>query len=55
MKNEVNKVVVRLEIVVQIERHEAELEFAEVRMMRFPLEVMRMDNIINDYVREVAR
>ena len=36
------------------ERQEAELEVAEVKMLRFSLGVMRMDRIRNEYIRGTA-
>ena len=35
-------------------RQEAELEVAEIKMLRFSLGVMRMDKIRNEYIRGTA-
>ena len=60
MKGKVNKTVVRpemlygLEIVALTKRQKAELEVAEVKMLRFPVGVMRMDRIGNENIRGTA-
>ena len=58
MKGKVYKTVVRpamlfgLETVSLRKRQEAELEVAEMKMLRFSLGVTRMDRIRNEYIRE---
>ena len=44
-----------LETMVLRKRQEAELEVAEVKMLRFSLGVTRMDRIRNEYIRGTAR
>ena len=46
--------VVGLETVVLRRRQEAELEVAEVKMLRFSLAAMRMDRIRTENIRETA-
>ena len=60
MKGKIYKTVVRpammygLETVALTKRQEAELEVAELRMLRFSLGVTRMDKIRNKYIRGAA-
>ena len=60
MKGKIYKTVVRpammygLETVALTKRQEAELEVAELRMLRFSLGVTRMDKIRNKYIRGTA-
>ena len=60
MKGKVYKTVVRpamlsgLETVVLRKRQEADLEVAEVKMLRFSMVVMRMDRIRNEDIRGTA-
>jgi hypothetical protein len=60
MKGKVFKVVVRpamlfgLETVAMRKRQEAELEVAEMKMLRFSLGVTRIDRIKNEYIRGTA-
>ena len=57
VKGKVYKVAVRpamlygLETVALTKRQEAEMEVAELKMLRFSLGVTRMDNIRNEYIR----
>ena len=44
-----------LETVPLTERQEAEMEVAEVKMLRFSLGVTRMDKIRNEYIRGTAQ
>ena len=44
------KIFYGLEIVALRKRQEAELEVAEVKMLRFSLGVTRMDSIRNEYI-----
>ena len=37
-----------------MKKQEAELEVAEVKMLRFSLGVMRMDRIRNEFIKETA-
>ena len=62
MKEKVYKVAVRpamlygLETVALTKRQEAEMEVAELKMLRFSLVgVTRMDTIRNEYIREIAQ
>ena len=61
MKGKVYKVAVRpamlygLETVPLTKRQEAEMEVAELKMLRFSLGVTRMDKIMNDYIRGTAQ
>ena len=60
VKGKVYKVAVRpamlygLETVALTKRQEAEMEVAELKMLRFSLGVTRMDNIRNEYIRGTA-
>uniref|UniRef100_A0A087XJI6 Uncharacterized protein n=1 Tax=Poecilia formosa TaxID=48698 RepID=A0A087XJI6_POEFO len=60
MKGKVYKTVVRpampfgVETVAMTKRQEAELEVAEMKMLRFSLGVTRMDKIRNEYIRGTA-
>ena len=47
--------VYRLEMVALTKRREAEMEVAELKMLRFSLGVTRMDKIRNEYSRETAQ
>ena len=61
MKGKVYKVAVRpamlygLETVALTKRQEAEMEVAELKMLRFSLGVTRMDKIRNEYIRGTAQ
>ena len=44
-----------LETVALTKRQEAEMEVAELKMLRFPLGVTRMDKIRNEYIRGTAQ
>ena len=61
LKGKVYKVAVRpamlygLETVALTKRQEAEMEVAELKMLRFSLGVTRMDNIRNEYIRGTAQ
>uniref|UniRef100_A0A8C4NFF6 ribonuclease H n=1 Tax=Eptatretus burgeri TaxID=7764 RepID=A0A8C4NFF6_EPTBU len=61
VKGKVYKTVVRpamlygLEAVARTKRQEAELEVAELKMLRFSLGVTRMDRIRNEYIRGTAQ
>lgn len=44
-----------LEAVALTKRQDAELEVAELKMLIFSLEVMRMDRISNEYIRGKAQ
>ena len=61
MKGKVNKVAVRpamlyrLETVALTKRQEAEMEVAELKMLRFSLGVTRMDKIRNQYNRGTSQ
>ena len=44
-----------LEMVALTKRREAETEVAELKMLRFSLEVTRMDKIRNEYIRGTAQ
>ena len=61
VKGKVYKVAVRpamlygLEIVALTKRQEAEMEVAELKMLRFSLGVTRMDKIRNEYIRGTAQ
>ena len=44
-----------LETVALTKRQEAEMEVAELKMLRFSLGVTRMDKISNEYIRGTAR
>ena len=61
MKGKVYKVAVRpamlygLETVALTKRQEAEMEEAELKMLRFSLGVTRMDKIRNEYIRGTAQ
>ena len=44
-----------LETVALTKRQEAEMEVAELRMLRFSLGVTRMDKIRNEYIRGTAQ
>ncbi|KAF7662302.1 hypothetical protein LDENG_00238980 [Lucifuga dentata] len=44
-----------LEAVALMKRREAELEVAELKMLRFSLGVTRMDKIKNEYIRGTAQ
>ena len=44
-----------LETVALTKRQEAEMEVAEVKMLRFSLGVTRMDKIRNEYIRGTAQ
>ena len=44
-----------LETVVLTKRQEAEMEVAELKMLRFSLGVTRMDKITNEYIRGTAQ
>ena len=61
MKGKVYKVAVRpamlygLETVALKKRQEAEMEVAELNMLRFTLGVTRMDKIRNEYIRGTAQ
>ena len=61
VKGNVYKVTVRramlygLETVALTKRQEAEMEVAELNMLRFPLEVTRMGNIRNEYISGTAQ
>ena len=58
VKGKVYKVAVRpamlygLETVALTKRQEAEMEVAELKMLRFSLGVTRMDKIRNEYIRD---
>ena len=60
MKGKVYKTMVRpamlcgLEVVTLTKRQEAELEVAELKMLRFSLGVTRMDRIRSNYIRGTA-
>ena len=60
MKGKLYKVVVRpammygLETIALTKRQEAELEVAEMKMLRFSLGVTRLDKIKNDVIRGTA-
>lgn len=60
MKGKVYKTVVRPEMLVGQEpaplkkREEAELEVAEMKMLRFSLGVTRLDRIKNEYINRTA-
>ncbi|KAF7706915.1 hypothetical protein C0J45_4443, partial [Silurus meridionalis] len=60
VKGKVYRTVVRpemlygLETVALIKRQEAELEVAELKMLRFSLGLMRMDKIRNEFIRGTA-
>ena len=60
LRQEVYKVAVRpamlygLETVALMKRQEAEMEVAELKMLRFSLRVTRMDKIRNEYIRGTA-
>ena len=43
-----------LETVAVTKRHEAELEVAELKMLRFAMGVTRLDKIRNEYIRGMA-
>ena len=45
----------RLETVALTKRQEAEMEIAELKMLRFSLGVTRMDKIRNEYIRGTAQ
>ena len=61
VKGKVYKVAVRpamlygLETVALMKRQEAEMEVAELKMLRFSLGVTRMDKIRNEYIRWTAQ
>ena len=61
VKGKVYKVAVRpamlygLETVALTKRQEAEMEVAELKMLRFSLGVTRMDKIRNEYIRGTAQ
>ena len=61
LKGKVYKVAVRpamlygLETVALAKRQEAEMEVAELKMLRFSLGVTRMDKIRNEYIRGTAQ
>ena len=61
VKGKVYKVAVRpamlygLETVTLTKRQEAEMEVAELKMLRFSLGVTRMDKIRNEYIRGTAQ
>ena len=61
VKGKVHKVAVRpamlygLETVALTKRQEAEMEVAELKMLRFSLGVTRMDKIRNEYIRGTAQ
>ena len=61
VKGKLYKVVVRpsmlygLETVALTKRQEAEMEVAELKMLRFSLRVTRMDTIRNEYIRGTAQ
>ena len=61
VKGKVYRVAVRpamlygLETVALTKRQEAEMEVAELKMLRFSLGVIRMDNIRNEYIRGTAQ
>ena len=61
VKGKVNRVAVRpamlygLETVALTKRQEAEMEVAELKMLRFSLGVTRMDKIRNEYIRGTAQ
>ena len=44
-----------LETVARTKRHEADMEVAELKMLRFSLGVTEMDKIRNEYIRETAQ
>ena len=44
-----------LETVALTNRQEAEMEVAELKMLRFPFGVTRMDKIRNEYIRGTAQ
>ena len=44
-----------LETVSLTKRHGAEMEVAELKMLRFSLGVTRMDKITNEYIRRSAQ
>ena len=45
----------RLKMVALTKRQEAEMEVAELKMLRFSLRVTRMDKIRNEYIRGTAQ
>ena len=61
MKGKVYKVALRpamlygLETVALTRRQEADMEVAELKMLRFSLGVTRLDKIRNEYIRGTAR
>ena len=61
VKGKVYKVAVRpvmlygLETVALTKRQEAEMEVAELKMLRFSLEVTRMETIRNEYIRGTSQ
>ena len=44
-----------LETMALTKRHEAEMELAELKMLRFSLRVTRIDKIRNEYIRGTAQ